>query len=451
MESGAMTATASGSLTYRVARSSVFTVLGFGGSQFIRLASSLIMSRLLFPEAFGMMALITVFLVGIVMLSDLGIGPAIMQSQRGDDPDFLDTAWTIQIIRGTMLWLFALASTPIIAWFYKEPDLWYYLPVTAIGILIGAFRPTRLETANRHLQAGLVTVIDLATQVVGVIITITLAWMLQSVWALVIGNVAGALVNLILLNLLLPGHRNRFRWEPAATHELVHFGKWIFLSTVCGFVASQSDKVILGRYLDLDYFGLYSIAFYLANLPHLLGSVVTARVLIPIYRASPPAASAANAMRVRRLRMAALGVLLVLSAALTLGGGALVHLLYDPRYHAAAGMVVLLAVGQIPMLLFLTCDQAALAMGDSRRFFWLTMARAVLTTSGLLIGINLGGVTGAIIGQGLGNLATYPFLVWNLKPHGAWDPDLDALFLSAAGLVGAVALWLNQADLMLIP
>ena len=70
-----------------------------------------------------------------------------------------------------------------------------------------------------------------------------------------------------------------------------------------------------------------------------------------------------------------------------------------------------------------------------------TLARSALVVAGLLIGLALGGLPGALVGQGLGNLAAYPVLVWLLRPHGAWDPGLDAGFLLVAACLGALALW----------
>src|SRR5690606_271866 len=113
---------------------------------------------------------------------------------------------------------------------------------------------------------------------------VTLAWLLQSVWALVLSGVLSSFAHVLLIGWLLPGARNRLRWEPEAAQELIHFGKWIFLSTICGFLINQSDKVILGKFLTLDQFGVYNIGFFLASFPMLLGGVVTRRVLIPIYR-----------------------------------------------------------------------------------------------------------------------------------------------------------------------
>ena len=93
------------SLTARVMRSSALTVGGFAFSQGLRLASNLILTRLLFPEAFGLMALVSVFMMGLQQFSDVGVSPAILQSKRGDERDFLDTAWTIQVLRGAGLFL----------------------------------------------------------------------------------------------------------------------------------------------------------------------------------------------------------------------------------------------------------------------------------------------------------------------------------------------------------
>ena len=75
----------------------------------IRFGSNLVMTRLLVPQMFGVMAIATVIMVGLAMFSDLGLRQSIVQSRRGSDPVFLNTAWSVQIVRGLILWLFALA------------------------------------------------------------------------------------------------------------------------------------------------------------------------------------------------------------------------------------------------------------------------------------------------------------------------------------------------------
>ena len=83
---------------------SLWTVMGFGGSQFVRLLSNLLLTRLLLPEVFGVMALVQVVLQGLQMLSDAGISTSVVRSNQGDDPDYLNTAWTLQVIRGVLIW-----------------------------------------------------------------------------------------------------------------------------------------------------------------------------------------------------------------------------------------------------------------------------------------------------------------------------------------------------------
>ena len=437
-----------GSLKARVIRSTLLTLAGFGGGQFIRLLSNLILTRLLFPEAFGLMALVMVFLMGLGQLSDVGVTPAILQSKRGDDRDFLDTAWTIQVLRGGGLWLVACVAAWPMAAIYNEPQLLYILPVSALTLLITGFRPTRMATANRHLMLGRVTVIDLSVQIIGVAVAILVAWQTGSVWALVISGVAGALAELVLNSAFLPGERNRFRWEKPAAQELINFGKWVFLATVCGFVFTQADKILIGKWLPLDVFGVYNIGFFLASFPMLLGGMVTQKILIPIYRETPPKQSRENFLKLRKMRFAVTGFLMTIVALFACIGVWLIDLLYDPRYAAAGAVVVVLACAQMPMLIGQTYDQAALAAGDSRRFFVLAFARAVLMVASVLIGLEQAGLLGALIGQGAAFILSYPVVVWLARRMGAWDGLHDAIFAVLGIGAAALALWINWAEIV---
>ncbi|MYM55487.1 oligosaccharide flippase family protein [Thalassovita mangrovi] len=434
------------SLTERALRSSAITTMGFVTYQFLRLLSNLILTRILFPEAFGLMALVSVVMMGLAMFSDVGVSPSIMQSERGDDEDFLNTAWTIQIIRGAGLWIATCFLAYPMSLFYQEPQLLHLLPVAGLTLLINGFNPTKLETANRHLRAGRVTVIEIAVQVVGLIVAVTAAWITGSVWALVISGIASAIAQVVFLGAFLPGAPNRLRWEKRAADELIHFGKWIFLSTICGFFIGQSDKLVIGKYLSLDEFGVYNIGFFLASFPLLLGGVVTRKVLIPIYRENPPRESAENFLRLRKMRIYATAFLMTMVIALALLGVWLVDLLYDPRYQSAGAVVVVLACMQMPQIIVLTYDQAALAAGDSKRFFVLAAARGVLIFAGLLIGLELAGMLGALLGLGAAYVCAYPVVVWLSRHQGAWDPLHDTIFALTALVAAGFILWLHWGE-----
>ena len=96
---------------------SVWTMGGYGASNALRLVGNVLLARLLFPEAFGLMAMVHVFIQGLWLFTDIGVGPAIVQDPRGDDQVFLDTAWTVQCVRGTLLCL----TSFVIAWPPRDP------------------------------------------------------------------------------------------------------------------------------------------------------------------------------------------------------------------------------------------------------------------------------------------------------------------------------------------
>ena len=88
------------SLRDRAMRGTVWTAVGYGAAQLLRFGSNLALTYLLFPEAFAAMVIVNTFIMGLHLFSDVGIIPAIVQNKRGDEPDFLNTAWSIQIARG---------------------------------------------------------------------------------------------------------------------------------------------------------------------------------------------------------------------------------------------------------------------------------------------------------------------------------------------------------------
>ena len=92
----------------RAERGALWVVVGYGGAQLIRLLGNLILTRLLFEEAFGVMALMSTVLQGLELFSDIGIGPSLIQNERQDD-SFVNTAWTMQAARGVAIWLVACA------------------------------------------------------------------------------------------------------------------------------------------------------------------------------------------------------------------------------------------------------------------------------------------------------------------------------------------------------
>ena len=434
----------------RVMRSSAFTIVGFGAQQILRFGSNLILARLLFPEAFGTMALVTVLLIGLTMLSDLGIQPAIQSSKRGDDPAFLNTAWTLNMIRALCLFIAACALAYPMSLFYHEPMLFQLIPVAAISMLLLALEPTRAETASRHMALGRVTIMEISAQVISIAVMLLLAWWMQSIWALVLGNLVAAGARAGLAWVMLPGISNRLHLDRSSALELVSYGRWIFFSTVAGFIVLQSDKLILGRYLTMEELGLYNIGFFLAGFPLMLGLLLVQRLMIPIYRTSPPKESPENFARLRRIRFMLSAFLIAGVTPLALGGVYIVDLLYDPRYAASGAVTMVVSIALLPQMLGLTYDQVALASGDSRGFFWLNATRAVILVILLLILVPMLGIPGAPVAMASTALLSYPLQLRLARKHGAWDPLHDAVMAAIAGALLLLVLSIHGERLAMI-
>lgn len=421
----------SGGLASKVLRASGLTLLGFGGSQLFRLLSNLVLTRLLLPEAFGMMTLVTLVLTGLKLFSDIGLAASILRSPRGDDQAFLDTAWSLDILRGLGLWLAAAILSWPLAFAYDLPLLKGLIPVTALVLILAALEPTRLDTAARHLQLGRVIPLDLTCQAIGLSLTACLAWITGSVWALACGQVLAAFLRLILLTIFLPGPWNRFRIELEALRELLSFGKWLFFSTMAAFAILQGDKLILSAWLSLEELGIYNIGYFLASVPVMMGVALVSKLMIPLYRDLPPQNSPANFAKLRRVRFTLSLATLLPAAILALYGREIVGLLYDPRYAMAGHIVVMLAVALMPHLVVQSYDQVALSAGASGLFCLVTVARGLIFLGAIWIGTVTSGLVGAILAQGIAPLLSYPLVAALARKFGAWDPLHDALSFTA--------------------
>ncbi|MEL7114178.1 MAG: oligosaccharide flippase family protein [Pseudomonadota bacterium] len=434
-------------LRSRSIRASGLTFIGFGAQNIIRLGGNLILTRILFPEAFGIMALVQVFITGLEMFSDIGVNTSIIQNKRGHDPAFLNTAWTVQIIRGLLLWGIVLLAAPSIADFYDVPVLAALLPVAGLTVVLAGFNSTKLATANKELTIGTVITILVVSQLVGLICIIVLALSLKSVWALAIGGLAGALCKTLLSHFSLPGINNRLYLERAAFGELFSFGKYIFLATLSGFLIAQADRAILGKYVSLEELALYQIAFFLATVPIVMQRQLASKVLFPLYSKRPPSESSENRSSVGKARMAIVGAILTLSAILAVFGNDLVILLYDPRYEAAGLLLVLIALSRLPAIVTGNYGQVLLASGASGKFAAQQIIGAVLNTLLIFLGVIWYGAPGVAIAPFLTSLLMYPVLVRAIRPYNAWMPWHDAMWAGVALGVLALALWMNWPEL----
>jgi O-antigen/teichoic acid export membrane protein len=441
-------ATAMITLRQKVIRAGSWAVTGFVISQVIRLVSSLILTRLLFPAAFGLMAVVYVLMTGVVLFSDLGISQAIIQNRRGDEPDFLNTAWTVQIVRGIFIWLLAVGfacAMPLAVstnWVpsgsvYANPSLPLIVGVYALTLLIQGFESTKIVLAQRKLQLKAIIQIELFTQIVALVVMAVWASLYHSIWALVAGTIVGGLVRCVAGHLWFPGEINKFRWELDAVKEVLHFGKWIFLLSIIGFLANSGDRLILGGFLTPVQMGLYSVAFLLSNAFADLFTSMLSRIVFPaiseVVRHRPE-----NIAKVyHHLQLIADICLFGAAGFLFITGEGVVHLLYDQRYHAAGPMLSILALGLIAGRYGIVY-QYCLAMGSMRYLFVTSTIRMVSLYVGIPLGFSLAGIEGAVMAIVVSQFTGWPVAMYFKAQHGLTDWKREVVGLPVFCLAAAV-------------
>lgn len=433
-------------LRHRVLRAGAWTLAGHTASQILRLGSNLIMTRLLVPEMFGIMALANVLLMGLQLMSDLGLRQHIVQSRSGHDPVFLNTVWTVQILRGVLIWAlasgmaFALYLINSAQWLlasnvYAEPVLPYIIAALSLNALINGFEPTKLVTASRNLALGKLTLIELTSQAAG--LAFMLAWVFvdRSIWALVVGSLFSSMLRVILGNVFLPGEINKMHWDKAAFSAIISFGKWIFLTSILGFLAANGDRLILGGLSDAKTLGMYSIAFLMVGaiqdmIMKLIGSVAFP-ALSEVARERPSMLK----QTYYKFRQPLDIVSLLLTGFLFLAGHLLVRILYDQRYFPAGDMMEILCIALFGIR-FNLANQCFLALGKPKLLIPVIVIQVVSLYVGMPIAFALFGFNGALWVAGGSVLFTMPMTIYLKIKFGLFDTmrELRALPWLACGL-----------------
>ncbi len=419
-------------------RGAVWTVGGFGSSQVLRFLGNLILTRLLLPEYFGLMAFVNSLYIGLVWLADFGIGKSIVQSKRWDDQVFLDTAWTLQILRGLGTWLLLLAISIPLSNFYGEPLLAQLVPAVGFATVLSGFNSTKLFTLNRKMQLGQITMIELGSRFVGLLVMVVWAFVSPTVWALAVGSLVGSFLQMLCGHFLLPGPINRLAWDKDSRTEIFAFGRWVWLETTMMFLAEQSDRLILGSLFTFSLLGVYSIAFALADLPRQVIKKVSLKVVFPLVSGNAELPRSQLRRKILAKRKLVLLGFLGLIAGLVCFGDVAISVLYDDRYLQATWMMPVLSLGVWFSVLFYTTSPCLLGIGKPIYGAQANLLRFITLATGLPLGFHLAGTLGAVAAVALSDLPSYLAI-----QYGSWREKLvfwrqDTQL--TAGLLGVILL-----------
>jgi len=416
-----------------------------GGSQAIRallmFASTLILARLLSPEDFGVVAMAAPFLAILLLFQDLGLSAATIQARTISDEQSNTLFW-VTVAASACFALLLLAAAPLVGRFYHDARVGYVTAASA-GILLltsSALQPTAL--LSREMKFRVIARIVVASAVATFLATVLLAVLLRSYWAIVLGNVAGAAVQ-VASTWALQSWRPRARVSFRGAGAMLRFGGSVAGFDLLNFFARNADNILVGRYWGAGALGFYERSYALMMAPLQLINGPLGRVMLPVLsrlRDEP--------VRYRTAFLSSLrGLLLATTPAAALAVGTsdqLVPLLLGPNWAPASPIFFWLAIGCLYQPLGSSMGLLFTSTGRGRDLVkWALLSSATILLS-FAIGLPFGaaGVAKAYVIVGLINLpvlvswASRSTPVRGLDIYGLLVPYAAAAIITIAVLQG---------------
>lgn len=399
--------------------------------QVFRLASNLVMARLLVPEMFGVMTLANVFVFGLMLFTDVGLNQNVVQSKRGDDEQFLDTIWATQIMRGVLVFLIgcllSLLLVGLNTWGFLPPDSTYAHPVLpavlavlSFSAILMGFEPTKISTAMRNLAVKKLRIIEFSSHLLGIAFMLIWASIQPTIWALVFSSIFSVIVKNLACYFLLPGYNNKLRWNKEDFKEILHFGKWVFFSSMTGFLCISADRLLLGGMMNQDLFGQYAIAVLIFSAGKELFAKINGSVIFPalseVFRGNPD--NLKNSYY--KFRFASDSLLAFGAGALYATGPLLMNTLYDDRYAQSGLMLQILAVGLLGFR-YEVSNQCFMGMGKPKYLTLMTVANMLVLFTMVPIANHLYGNFAALWMISLSSILTVPLVLFLKKRQNMID------------------------------
>lgn len=396
------------SLTSRAFQASGWIFSGFGMGKALQLLSNLILTRLLVPEFFGIMAIANVVVLALASFSDTGAQTAVIQSERGKDTKFLQTAWTVQVIRGLALCIVTLFLAWPISKLYGHPELFPILSVLAVTSIANGFQSIGLAIRARHLKPRQLIVVQVVPQILGLCASASFALLYQSVWALVAGAVTASFSRMVLSHILAGWHAHKLFIEKEALRYIFSFGRWVFGATLLTFVGAQGLQAVQGLLVTAEELGFLYISALLAwGLGELVSKILNS-VVFPALSESYRKDASRQAIVVGKVKVLGCLPAVPLFLIISYFSHEIVSILYDARYDRVADFLAIQAVTSSISILPIPYTIAMLARGDSKFGFYSGVLLSVLRVGGVVAGFYFYSTLGMLYGL---NIATAVYTI----------------------------------------
>ena len=317
-------------LRARAARGGAWLGAGTVAAQLFRLGRNVVLTRLLAPESFGVMAIIISIGSMMDMFTEIGVRESVIQNPNGDKYGYLNSALWLSAARSFVSYGAIFLLAPEAASFYHSPELTALGRVALAGVVFKGLMSPRAFVALKRMDYKQWTIVQYGSSIAATVITIVLAFMMRNVWALAIGFAAEYAVLFVSSYVLFP-FRPRFSIDRHSGRELIQFSKGVFGLSFLNLIYVRADIFVLGRLIPQDRLGIYSMAVYLAQAPAAFLLNYQAQILLPVFSQVQTESERTNSL----LRKGASLLFFFVAPALVfiaLSGRALLSLLYGTAY-----------------------------------------------------------------------------------------------------------------------
>jgi O-antigen/teichoic acid export membrane protein len=437
----------------KLIKAGVYSIISLVVTQAIRFGGNIVLAKLLAPSAFGLMAVVNMLIVGMSLLSDIGLRMVVIQRNGALTEEFLNTVWTLQVFRGIGISLtVAVAGVFLIIlqhaeWLsgnvYADPLLPYLVLVTAISVLFNGFDSTKPIAASRALDLGRLSILSTLNQIITLGIIIIIANVTRSPWALVVGSVTGAVLQCISSHFLFPGARNTWRYDRAIVSDIFKKVRWLLLSSPLTFLELNGAVMILGALLSPSELGYFMIAFSMVGVLQMVSQNLAANIFFPGLSACIRDKPYELARVYKRFQLTADAILVTAAGGLLASGQTIIGLLFDNRYAMSGTLLSLLAIGLIGVR-YCVVEQLFNANGHFKFNPPVIISRVTLMAIGVMVGHHMGGLQGAAIGISISWFAGWPILLWYRAKTIPWPWLVETAAIGFLGMGYGLGTVFNQ-------
>ncbi len=259
-----------------------FWISGLKGVQaLLNIIRLLILARVLSPNDFGVMGIALLTMVALEAFSQTGFQAALIQ-KKGNVYEYLNSAWTVLIIRAISIFAVLFLSAPYVGAFFNSEDAEPVIQIIGISALLAGFSNIGVVLFKKNLDFRKESIYQLSGTLADFMVAISSALVFQNVWALVFGYLAGNATRFVLSYVLQP-FRPKFNLDLSKISEMWGFGRWIAGSGMIFFAINQGVDAFIGKLLGAVSLGLYQLAYQISSLPSMLLTSTVSEVMFPAY------------------------------------------------------------------------------------------------------------------------------------------------------------------------